>query len=76
MSEPIDHKVLRPMYGRSRGDWNPTIDDIADCDEDANYWAIFGVTRRGKWHCLGHFPTKEAAENALYGKNIRPVDPE
>ena len=74
MGEVVEIKVLRPMCGHSREEWNPTVDDIAPSEAEASYWAIFGITPRGNWHCLGQFPTKDAAQDALFGKHIRPVD--
>jgi len=68
MGVVIDYRVLRPMRGRSRGDWNPTVEDIVESVEDAEYWAIFGITPRENWHCLGQFASKKMAENALLGK--------
>jgi len=76
MGESIDYRVLRPMIGRSRGDWNPTVEDIAESAENAVYWAIFGITPRGIWHCLGQFPTKQAAEDTLLGKPVQYEDVE
>ncbi len=61
MSEKIESVLVHPMRGHSRGEWYATRDDVAASEEDAEYWAVFGVTRRGNTHCLGEFPTKSAA---------------
>jgi len=53
------------MRGHSRGEWYCTLDDIAGSEQEAEYWAIFGVTHRGNKHCLGEFSTKEAARSAI-----------
>jgi len=47
------------------------MDDIAPSEEEAEYWAVFGVTHRGNRHCLGEFPSKQAAESAA--KGLRPL---
>jgi len=49
------------MRGHSRGEWYAAQTDIVNSDEDADYWALFGVTPRGNKHCLGEFPTKAEA---------------
>lgn len=49
------------MRGHSRGEWYATQQDILTSDEEADYWALFSVTRRGNKHCLGEFPTKAEA---------------
>ena len=64
MSEKIESIQIHPMRGHSRGDWYATLDDIAASEEDAEYWALFGLTRGGNTHCLGEFPTKSAAMRA------------
>ena len=58
---------IHPMRGHSRGEWYCSLDDIASSEDDAEYWAIFGVTHRGNKHCLGEFPSKTAAETAANG---------
>ena len=77
MTEKIESMEIHPMRGHSRGEWYCSLDDIAPSEEDAEYWAIFGVTHRGNKHCLGEFPTKSAAETAAHGlKSLwRPVEP-
>ncbi len=62
------------MRGHSREEWYATLDDIAACDEDAEYWALFGITRRGNTHCLGEFLTKSAAIAAKRYFDSRFVD--
>jgi hypothetical protein len=52
---------VHPMRGHSRGEWYATQKDIANSDEDADYWALFSVTLRGNKHCVGEFPTKAEA---------------
>ena len=49
------------MRGHSRGEWYATQKDIVNSDEDADYWALFGVTLGGHKHCLGEFTTKAEA---------------
>ena len=77
MTEKIESMEIHPMRGHSRGEWYCTLDDIAPSDDEAEYWAIFGVTHRGNKHCLGEFPTKSAAETAAHGlKSLRkPIEP-
>ncbi len=67
MTEKIESMEIHPMRGHSRGGWYCSLDDIAPSDEEAEYWAIFGVTHRGNKHCLGEFPTRSAAESAAQG---------
>ena len=67
MTEKSEHFEIYPMRGHSRGDWWGTLDDIATSEEEAEYWAVFGVTHRGNKHCLGEFPTKRAAVFAVRG---------
>lgn len=67
MAEKIETMEIHPMRGHSRGEWYCSLDDIAPCDEEAEYWAIFGVTHRGNKHCLGEFPTESAARTAAHG---------
>jgi hypothetical protein len=55
------------MRGHSRGDWYGTLDNVTQSEADAEYWAVFGVTHRGNRHCLGEFPTKDAALATVYG---------
>ena len=67
MAEKIESMEILPMRGHSRGEWYCSLDDIAPSEEEAEYWAIFGVTHRGNKHCLGEFPTKTAAKTAVQG---------
>ncbi len=67
MTEKSESFEIHPMRGHSRGEWYGTLDDIVDSDEEAEYWALFGVTHRGNKHCLGEFPTKSAAMSAIHG---------
>ena len=55
------------MRGHSRGEWYCSFDDVATREQDAEYWAVFGVTHRGNKHCLGEFPTRTAAKSAIDG---------
>jgi len=71
MTEKIESMEIHPMRGHSRGEWYCSIDDIAPREEEAEYWALFGVTHRGNKHCLGEFPTKSAAGTAARGLKIR-----
>jgi hypothetical protein len=77
MTEKIESMEIHPMRGHSRGEWYCSLDDIAPSEEEAEYWAIFGVTHRGNKHCLGEFPSKSAAETATTGLRSRrkPVEP-
>ena len=50
MSEKIESVVLYPMRGHSRSDWYATLDDVAPSEDDAEYWALFGTTRKGHTH--------------------------
>jgi len=67
MSEKIESMEVHPMRGHSRGEWYCTLDDVAPREQDAEYWAVFGMTHRGNKHCLGEFPTKIAAKSAIQG---------
>lgn len=67
MTEKTETMEIHPMRGHSRGDWYCSLSDIASGEDEAEYWAIFGVTHRGNKHCLGEFPTKRAAEAAVLG---------
>jgi len=67
MTEKIESMEILPMRGHSRGEWYCSLDDVASSDDEAEYWAIFGVTHRGNRHCLGEFPSKSAAEIAANG---------
>jgi hypothetical protein len=58
------------MRGHSRGAWWGTLEDIVDSEEEAEYWAVFGVTHRGNKHCLGEFQTKLAALSAIRGMSF------
>lgn len=71
MTEKIQSMEIHPMRGHSRGDWYCSLDDIAASEEDAEYWAIFGVTHRGNKHCLGEFPTETAAKAAAHGLRVK-----
>lgn len=53
------------MRGHSRGEWYCSLGDVAASEQEAEYWAVFGVTHRGNKHCLGEFPTKSAARAAV-----------
>lgn len=64
MAEKIESVDVYPMRGHSRGEWYGTLEDIVDSEEEAEYWALFGVTHRGNKHCLGEFATKLAAMSA------------
>ncbi len=77
MTEKIESMEIHPMRGHSRGEWYCSLGDIAPSGEEAEYWAIFGVTHRGNKHCLGEFPAKAAAEIAVHGlKSLRtPAEP-
>lgn len=52
------------MKGHSRGEWYGTIDDVVHSEDNAEYWALFGVTHRGNRRCLGEFPNRRAAFDA------------
>ena len=67
MTEKTLSMEVHPMRGHSRGDWYCSLDDIAPREDEAEYWAIFGITHRRNKHCLGEFPTKKAAEDAMHG---------
>ena len=73
MTERIESIEMYPMRGHSRGDWYGTLEDIANSEENAEYWALFGVTHRGNKHCLGEFPTKSAAASAASGMRLNPL---
>ena len=77
MTEKIESMEIHPMRGHSRGEWYCSLDDIAPSEEEAEYWAVFGVTHRGNKHCLGEFPTKTAAKTAAHGlKTVwKPAEP-
>lgn len=67
MTEKIKSMEIHPMRGHSRGEWYCSLDDVAPSEEEAEYWAVFGITHRGNKHCLGEFPTKSAARTAAHG---------
>ena len=67
MTEKSESFEIHPMRGHSRGAWWGTLEDIVESEEEAEYWALFGVTHRGNKHCLGEFPTKSAAMSAIHG---------
>jgi hypothetical protein len=67
MTEKTLSMEIHPMRGHSRGEWYCSMDDVAPSAEEAEYWAIFGVTHRGNRHCLGEFPTQQAANRAANG---------
>jgi len=80
MTEKIELMEIHAMRGHSRGEWYCSLDDIAPSEDEAEYWAIFGVTHRGNRHCLGEFPTKSAAEAAARGlmfirRRVQPPPP-
>ena len=64
MTEKAVAFEVQPMCGHVHGEWYGTLENIADREEDAEYWALFGVTLRGNKHCLGEFQTKSEAEAA------------
>lgn len=70
MTEKSESFEIYPMRGHSRGAWWGTLEDIVESEEDAEYWALFGVTHRGNKHCLGEFPTKSAAISAIRGMSF------
>ena len=72
MTERIESIEIHPMRGHSRGEWYGTLDDVAESEENAEYWALFGVTHRGNKHCLGEFPTRDAAIFASRGMSRFP----
>ena len=74
MTERIEFIEVHPMRGHSRGEWYATVDDIVESEDDAEYWALFGVTHRGNKHCLGEFPTKKAALSAERGTGLLRAD--
>lgn len=56
MTEKSEFIEIHPMRGHSRGDWYGTLDDIVDSEEEAEYWALFGVAPRywnRKGFCIG-----------------------
>jgi len=67
MTEKTETFEVHPMRGHSHGEWYGTLGDIAESDDDAEYWAVFGITHRGNKHCLGEFPSKSAAMAAQQG---------
>ena len=67
MTEKIETMEIHPMRGHSRGEWYCSLDDVAESEEQAEYWTVFGVTHRGNKHCLGEFPSKSAARSAAHG---------
>ena len=77
MTEKIESMEIHPMRGHSRGEWYCSLDDIAPSEEEAEYWAVFGVTHRGNKHCLGEFSTQSAAKAAAHGlKSLwKPAEP-
>ncbi len=77
MSEKVEFMEIHPMRGHSRGEWYCSLKDVAPSEEEAEYWAVFGVTHRGNKHCLGEFPTKTAAETAVHGlrTDCKPAEP-
>ena len=64
MTEKALKFEVHPMRGHTHGEWYGTLEDIADREDDARYWALFGVTARGNKHCLAEFSTKADAEAA------------
>jgi len=72
VTERIESIEIQPMRGHSRGKWWGTLEDVVESDEDAEYWALFGITHRGNKHCLGEFGSKEAALSASLGMSRIP----
>ena len=70
MTEKVEFMEIYPMRGHSRGEWYATLEDIAESEESAEYWALFGVTHRGNRHCLGEFPSESDAIFARQGTSI------
>ena len=64
MTEKAVSFEVHPMRGHAHGEWYGAPENIANHEEDAEYWALFGVTIRGNHHCLGEFRTKSEAEAA------------
>ena len=64
MTEKAVSFEVQPMLGRAHGEWYGALENIVDREDDAEYWALFGVTLRGNKHCLAEFSTKAAAEAA------------
>jgi hypothetical protein len=64
---------VHPMRGHSHGEWYGTLDNVVENDEDAEYWAVFGITHRGNKHCLAEYPTKADALAATQNFNMFPV---
>ncbi len=58
------------MRGHSRGEWYGTLDDIVESEDEAEYWALFGITHRGNKHCLAEFSSKSAAVAAKQGLRL------
>ncbi len=77
MTEKIESMEIHPMRGHSRGEWYCSLEDVTPTEDDAEYWAVFGVTHRGNRHCLGEFPTKAAAKTAVHGLDAvwKPTEP-
>ena len=71
MFEKIKFVAIHPMRGHSYGEWYATLDDIVESEENAEYWAVFGVTCGGIKYCLGEFRTKQAALAAVQSSPIR-----
>lgn len=67
MTEKAVSFVIHPMCGHAHGEWYGAPENIVDCEDDADYWALFGVTLRGNEHCLAEFRTKAEAEAANRG---------
>ena len=70
MTEKSESFEIHPMRGHSRSGWWGTLEDIVESEEEAEYWAVFGVTHRGNKHCLGEFPTKTAAMSTIHGMSF------
>jgi len=64
MTEEAVSFVVHPMRGHAHGEWYGALENIVDDVDDAEYWALFGVTLRGNKHCLAEFHTKAEAEAA------------
>ena len=71
VTEKTEYIEIYPRRGHSRGEWYGTFEDIVDSEEEAEYWALFGVTHRGNKHCLGEFPTKSVAMSAKHAWRMR-----
>ena len=64
MTEKADSFEVHTMRGHAHSEWYGAPQNIVDCDDNAEYWALFSVTFRGNKHCLGEFKTKADADAA------------